>query len=431
MKQHTNVAMRSIQLIACVFTWCICLASAQAQSLSFWADGELSIEQKGLTEVAVYRTLNVDQLALKEILKNAPSQEAMQASQSAVIVSFPMPNGDNFDFKVVEAPVMSAALQNRFPNIRSYRGAGVNNPLLQAHFDLSPNGLHAMIFREGSTVFIDPVQDAAAPEKHISYSRNAFFKGTSKTWDGCMALHAGEKAPSTISSGQNSNLTPIQMGSQQFPSPVLPLVTDNGDQLRTYRLALACTGEYAQFHGGTVSGALAAMNTSMVRVNGVFERDIAVRMIIVDNNDQLVFLNASTDPYTNNDGGSMLGQNINTCNSVIGSANYDIGHVFSTGGGGVAYLQSPCGGNKAGGVTGQGSPVGDPFDIDYVCHEMGHQFGGNHTQNNSCNRSSGAAYEPGSASTIMGYAGICSPNLQGNSDDHFHNHSCNERLPSL
>lgn len=428
MKQHTNVAMRSIQLISCVFTLCICLASAQAQSLSFWADGELSIEQKELTEVAVYRVLNVDQLALKEILKNAPPQEAMQASQSAVIVSFPMPNGDNFDFKVVEAPVMSAALQNRFPNIRSYRGAGVDNPLLQAHFDLSPNGLHAMIFREGSTVFIDPVQDAAAPEKHISYSRKAFFKGTSKTWDGCMALHAGEKAPSTISSGQNSNLTPIQMGSQQFPSPVLPLVTDNGDQLRTYRLALACTGEYAQFHGGTVSGALAAMNTSMVRVNGVFERDIAVRMIIVDNNDQLVFLNASTDPYTNNDGGSMLGQNINTCNSVIGSANYDIGHVFSTGGGGVAYLQSPCGGNKAGGVTGQGSPIGDPFDIDYVCHEMGHQFGGNHTQNNSCNRSSGAAYEPGSASTIMGYAGICSPNLQGNSDDHFHNHSCNEMI---
>ena len=428
MKQHPTIAMRSIQLISCVFILCLCLGSAQAQTTSFWADSELSLEQKELTEAAAYRALNVDQLALAEILKNAPSQEAMLASQSAVIISFPMPNGENLDFKVVEASVMSAALQNRFPNIRSYRGAGVDNPLLQAHFDLSPNGLHAMIFREGSTVFIDPVQDAAAPEKHISYSRNAFFKGTSKTWDGCMALHAGEKAPSTISSGQNSNLTPIQMGSQQFPSPVLPLVTDNGDQLRTYRLALACTGEYAQFHGGTVSGALAAMNTSMVRVNGVFERDIAVRMIIVDNNDQLVFLNASTDPYTNNDGGSMLGQNINTCNSVIGSANYDIGHVFSTGGGGVAYLQSPCGGNKAGGVTGQGSPVGDPFDIDYVCHEMGHQFGGNHTQNNSCNRSSGAAYEPGSASTIMGYAGICSPNLQGNSDDHFHNHSCNEMI---
>jgi hypothetical protein len=203
---------------------------------------------------------------------------------------------------------------------------------------------------------------------------------------------------------------------------------DNGTQLRTYRLALACTGEYASFHGGTVANVLAAMNTSMARVNGLFERDACLTMQIVANNDQLVFLNANTDPYSNTNGSAMLSQNISTCNSVIGSANYDIGHVFSTGGGGVAYLQSPCGSSKAGGVTGQGAPVGDPFDVDYVAHEMGHQFGGNHTQNNSCNRATSAAYEPGSASTIMGYAGICAPNLQSNSDDHFHNHSINEMI---
>ena len=89
---------------------------------------------------------------------------------------------------------------------------------------------------------------------------------------------------------------------------------------------------------------------------------------------QLVFLNSGSDPYTNSNGGSMLSQNINTCNSVIGSANYDIGHVFSTGGGGVAYLQSPCGGSKAGGVTGKGRSTS--FDVDYVAHEMGHRTGG-------------------------------------------------------
>ncbi len=116
----------------------------------------------------------------------------------------------------------------------------------------------------------------------------------------------------------------------------------------------------------------------------------------------------------------MLQQNINTCNSIIGAPNYDIGHVFSTGGGGVAYLSCVCGSNKAGGVTGSGNPVGDPFDIDYVAHEMGHQYGGRHTQNNSCNRDNQSSYEPGSASTIMGYAGICSPNVQSNSDDYFH-----------
>ena len=399
-----------------------------AQDGSFWLDSELSPEQKAMTEIAAYRSLNIDELALKNLLKNAPLQDQLAAVQSSVIIAFPLPDGEVADFKVVEAPVMSASLQSRFPHIRSYRGVGVQNVHQQIHFDLSPKGFHAMIFREGSTVFIDPIPESASPKRHLAYTRKAFFKGTSKSWSGCTALEAGEKLPSTSISNQGSEHSPLPMGSQRFPSPVLPLETENGEDLRTYRLALACTGEYAQFHGGTVSAVLAAMNTSMVRVNGVFERDVAIRMIIVDNNDQLIFLNAGSDPYSNNNGGDMLGQNISTCNSVIGSSNYDIGHVFSTGGGGVAYLQSPCSSFKAGGVTGQGSPVGDPFDIDYVCHEMGHQFGGNHTQNNSCNRSSGAAYEPGSASTIMGYAGICSPNLQNNSDDHFHNHSCNEMI---
>ena len=190
--------------------------------------------------------------------------------------------------------------------------------------------------------------------------------------------------------------------------------------MRTYRLALACTGEYAQFHGGTVPAVMAEFVVAMTRVNGVYERDVTVTMEMVPNNDDLIFLDGATDPYTNNSGGTMLNENQNTCDNIIGSANYDIGHVFSTGGGGIAQLNAPCGGGKARGVTGLGSPVGDPFYIDYVSHEMGHQFGANHTQNNSCNRNNATAMEPGSASTIMGYAGICAPNVQNNSDDHFH-----------
>ena len=122
-----------------------------------------------------------------------------------------------------------------------------------------------------------------------------------------------------------------------------------GQTRRNYSLALACTGEYGQFHGGTVSSALSAMNTTVNRINSIVEPELAIRLNLVPNNDQLMFLNGSTDPYNNFSTSAMLSENQSTINGIIGSGQYDIGHVFSTGGGGVAYLQSVCTSFKAGG----------------------------------------------------------------------------------
>src|SRR5690606_10383241 len=165
---------------------------------------------------------------------------------------------------------------------------------------------------------------------------------------------------------------------------------------------------------------LAAMVVTMTRVNGVYERDMSLTMELVANNDAVIFI--GTDSFSNDNAGQLINQSQTVINSVIGAANYDIGHTVSTGGGGLAQLNSPCTGNKARGITGSPSPVGDPFDIDYVAHEMGHQFGAQHTFNNSCdgNVSGTTSVEPGSGTTIMAYAGICAPNVQGNSDPYFH-----------
>jgi subtilisin-like proprotein convertase family protein len=210
-------------------------------------------------------------------------------------------------------------------------------------------------------------------------------------------------------------------------------------QLRTYRLAVATTGEYSSFHIGLEGAGLApeeeqravvmsAVTTAITRVNAVLENDLAISMELIGNNDDIVYLNPATDPYSNNSGSAMLGENQENLDNVIGSANYDIGHVFSTGGGGVATLGSACvTSQKARGVTGSSNPIGESFYFDLVAHEFGHQLGANHTFNGDeggcagSNRNDLTAVEPGSGSTLMAYAGLCAPqNVQSQSDLYFH-----------
>jgi len=352
-----------------------------------------------------------NQLKLKEELSKSPLRFSQASLDHKNYISLPMPNGQLEKFKVFKSPIMQAQLAVEFPNIRTYTAVGIDDPMAVAKIDISPNGFHAMIISPGkSSVFINPID--LEGEEYISFDKKDF------------PLDQG-----IVCSIENvSSFLEPNIGSSQIPL---------GDcDFREYRLALACTGEYAQYHddgdnsnGDITDDAMAAMVTSMNRVNGIYERDMGLTMILIANNSLLIYTNANTDPYTNNNGVAMLSENQSNVNSVIGSSNYDIGHVFSTGGGGVASLQSPCSNNlKARGVTGRGAPVGDPFDVDYVAHEMGHQFGGNHTFNNSCggNRNTSTAYEPGSGSTIMAYAGICAPNVQSNSDDHFHGISLEE-----
>ncbi len=356
-----------------------------------------------------YRTLQIDPVAMDALLSSAPEESANARTASSVIFEMPMPDGTTSNFRIYKVVVMSAGLAAQFPEIKTYAGIKIDDPTSVIRLDITPLGFHAMVLSPNGQIFIDPYSSNTTSD-YICYNKKDIQRTTSFNCE---------------TEDQTSLRNLIPSGSSVQKSA--------GTQLRTYRLALACTGEYAATKGGTVSGALAGMVTTMNRVNGVYETEVAIRMVMVPNNNLIVYTNSSTDPYTNGNGSTMLGQNITTCNNVIGSANYDIGHVFSTGGGGVAGLGVVCGSSKARGVTGSTNPVGDPFDIDYVAHEMGHQFGGNHTFNSSTgscsggNRSASSAYEPGSGITIMAYAGICgTDNLASNSIAYFHTRSFDE-----
>jgi hypothetical protein len=358
-----------------------------------------------------YRVVELNAAALQDILAAAPLEGTPAAAESAVVLALPLPEGGFGRFRIVQSPVMAPELAAKFPEISTYAGQGLDDPTATTRLDWTPAGFHAIIFGLSGTVYIDPFSRNDTTH-YISYYARDFIPSPDKRY------------VETLPFGADTEAMQAELAELVAEGVLAP----TGSELRTYRLAMAATGEYTIFHGGTVSLGLAAIVTSVNRVTGIYEREVAARMVLVANNDLIVYTNPTTDPYTNNNGVTMLSQNQSNLDTVIGSANYDFGHVFSTGGGGVASLGVVCrAGVKARGVTGSSQPVGDPFDVDYVAHEIGHQFGANHSFNGnagSCsggNRNGPTAYEPGSGSTIMAYAGICgAQNLQLYSDDYFH-----------
>jgi subtilisin-like proprotein convertase family protein len=355
---------------------------------------ESNVQRSGDRKITptLYTLAKLSDKAMKDQLWKSPIESSDNRNSNSIIEVM-LSDGTLDEFQIVEYKMMEEELARKFPDFKTFYGISKTEQSRIIRIDYTTNGFRAVITDYTGQTYIDPYQTSDKEHRIIYKKEN---------------IRAGED---WVCETESDNVK-VSESVDRFAGDCM---------LRTYRMACAATGEYTAFHGGTVSDGLAAIVTAFNRVNQIYEQEVASRFELVANNDQLVFTNAGTDPYTNNDGAVMLNQNQTTVDNIIGNGAYDIGHVFSTGGGGIASLRSLCAdGNKARGVTGQGAPTGDPFWVDYVAHEIGHQFGGNHTQNNSCNRNGETAVEPGSASTIMGYAGICAPNVQSNSDPYFH-----------
>ncbi len=398
---------------------CSPFVRAETSSDGIWADVP-EAESTLLAEPYAGTLLHQRRLSMNRDLLSALLDDMRAEAQIAagrrldVVFSLPLPDGGFEEFAIQEAPVMPPALATKFPEIVTFEGRGLDTPGAWGRFDWSPRGFHGYVQIDGRTFYVNP-------EDHTGDLYTAFFRQDLR------------RPPPSFVQERDSDVAPLPEPDRQRPLPRAPLERSSGSVLRTYRSAIAATGEYTQFHGGTVADGMAAVVTAINRVTGIYERELAVRLELVADNDRLIYTNPASDPYTNGDAFALLAENQANLDSEIGSTGYDVGHVFSTGGGGLASLGVICHPNaKARGETGSGYPVGDPFWVDYVAHELGHQFGANHTFNgvlSSCsgNRNEATAYEPGSGTTIMAYAGICgADNIQPNSDDYMHAASFDE-----
>ncbi|HHQ4750552.1 reprolysin-like metallopeptidase [Aeromonas veronii] len=337
----------------------------------------------------------------------------LQAGASKL--TLPLPDGGEVTFVLEAYNVLPADLAAKYPQIRTFKGYNPAHPVDTGRFDLGPQGFHAMFSHQGKMVFVDPLRNAEGYA--IYYQQDAYSR-------------LEEDADKVIGADAKTLARKVQV---------------DGNVRKRYTIAISAAGEYTQYHGGSQVLALAAITTLLNRVNEVYQRDVGAEFQLASGNDSVIFTDPVTDPFYNGDnpdyvsGVSSIYEADDTSKNVLvqgeAFANgelgaFDIGHVVNTGGGGLAGLGVLCTADKSAGMTGSDKPVGDAFFIDYVAHEIGHQFGADHTFNGttgSCgggNREAAQAWEPGSGTSIMAYAGICGDeNIQPHSDPYFHSKS--------
>ncbi|MGB2742422.1 MAG: reprolysin-like metallopeptidase [Cognaticolwellia sp.] len=332
-------------------------------------------------------------------------------TQDFTIIDLPLPDGKYVTYQLTPSRVMHPELAAKYPSIKTFSGVQLGHPENQGKFDITPQGFHGVFNLGEEKVFIDPSNRESNRHYYNYYRKDAQPIDQSE-----LSQRLSPRKRHADGSGESLKKTTVNLATTA--------------ELVTYKLAIATTGEYAEFHGGTKETTLAALVTLVNRLNDVYQRDLAMTFELVADNDSIIFTDSSTDPFDNTDADIYV--NTDVINAAIGFDNYDVGHLVGTGGGGLASFRSVCKSYKAEGVTGSSRPTSDSFYIDYVAHEIGHQFGADHTFNGTqgaCedNREFNSAYEPGSASTIMGYAGICGgQNIQNSSDPYFHIHSIDQ-----
>ena len=397
-----KMTMKKLICTALLFT--ITIGTAQNKN-DLWKKSNSSEISKRITKTDLPQNniFELDVPAMKKMLGKSPKRDNFNTTSNLIIT---LPNGEGKleNFKVFENSVMAPELAAKYPEIKSYIAVGIDNPNARTYFSYSPLGFKSMtLYPDQSAVFIEPISEDLTTYTIYKKSdkKKAFTKFECNVID------------ETLSEVQPTQNTTNLRGADDA-------------KLRTFRLALSCTGEFAAYFGGTKAATLAAMNSTMTRINGVFEKDFGVKLILIANNDAIIYTNSITDPYSDSvNKSNWKTENQTMLTSIIGESNYDIGHLLGAGianSGDAGARGSVCENNYKGRAytcAYSNSYQGDTFDISFVAHEIGHQLGANHTFSHT-NEGTIAQLEPGSGSTIMSYAGATSQNVQANKDAYFH-----------
>ncbi|MEL6141180.1 MAG: reprolysin-like metallopeptidase, partial [Bacteroidota bacterium] len=393
------------------------MLSAQLSGFEFIASE--SVPSNLLSEelpLVAYERMILNAAELEANLEQAPMERSTGSPQA--FIDLPTPEGHSLRFRIEESPVMHPELAARYPQIRSYRVFGDFGP---GRIAVSPAGVSASLMSESGEYFINPAMQGNNEHHLIYYNHdldltlgNLDLPAAECGWEPGHMEEDEEYLEMLARAGSNT-------GAGRSSQALIGM--------HVYDLALVCTGEFAAQQGGTLEGVLSAYNEAVSLLNAILEREVAARFMLINNTESLIFLNAGTDPFTNaNEGGALLAQ----VGPAISGAGipfnaFDLGHIFTgncTDVGGVVSGQA-CTSGKTRGVTCHSNNNIAAIVRRIMSHEIAHQYAVGHSWNN-CPPSqgqlaSGSAFEPGSGSTIMSYAGTCgNQNVAGNNDDYYH-----------
>lgn len=394
-------------------------ASVSVSAQAPWSDVDrasvdtLVLQSKYASSSEKLRVVDLDLAGIRSLVSGAQAK-----ASTAPTLMLPAPNGDVMHFVIEPSGVLPEALRKKYPSIAPFKGYAVADPSITLRFELTDRGFYAQVLQPGSRWMIDPLIGGSTGLSVVYYTKDTKRSSDSRFCE----FESGESDPKSQADFQK----------KLFAAKNVSAAKSSGSQLRTYRLAVAATGEYGVFHGGQKSTILSAVTTTVNRVTGILEKEMALSLELVPDNDKILFTSVAASPFKGNNNASVLiDESQEQIDLLIGPANYDIGHTFSTGAGGLASLGSVCNPiRKAQGVTGSSQPRGEYFDVDFVAHEIGHQLGANHTFNGANGGCAGStrnfftAYEPGSGSTIQAYPSLCGvDDLQNAVDPFYHSES--------